>query len=71
LEFCYLYRCSTEQIPFYQVRGLSKTIYLANMGSGPTTVVSFDDGITWNKTYYECDKVLKKTFFDFEIICCC
>ncbi|CAF1083583.1 unnamed protein product [Rotaria sp. Silwood1] len=50
--------CSTEQIPFYQVPGLSKSIFLANVASEPTTVVSFDNGHTWNKTHYECDKMM-------------
>jgi hypothetical protein len=56
---CCCYRCSKEQLPLYQVPGLSKSIYLANVASGPTTMVSFDGGINWNKTHYECDKVCK------------
>ncbi|CAF2846878.1 unnamed protein product [Rotaria sp. Silwood2] len=50
--------CSTEQIPFYQVRGLSKSVFLANVASEATAVVSFDDGLTWNKTRYECEKMM-------------
>ncbi|CAF3518075.1 unnamed protein product [Adineta steineri] len=50
--------CLTEQLPFYQVRGLPKSVYLANIASGPTTVISFDGGINWNKTHYECDKMM-------------
>ncbi len=34
-------------------------------------MVSFDDGVTWNKTYYECDKVLKKKLVQFEILYLC
>ncbi|CAF0753970.1 unnamed protein product [Adineta steineri] len=50
--------CLTEQLPFYLVRGLPKSVYLANIASGPTTVISFDGGINWNKTHYECDKMM-------------
>ncbi|CAF3131473.1 unnamed protein product [Rotaria socialis] len=50
--------CSTKQIPFYQVRGLLKTVFLANVGPEATTMVSFDNGVTWNKTHYECDKMM-------------
>ncbi|CAF0780089.1 unnamed protein product [Rotaria sordida] len=50
--------CSREQIPFYQVHGLSKSVFLANIAPEATTVVSFDGGITWNKTHYECNKMI-------------
>ena len=56
IEF-YSCRCSTEKLPFYQVRGLPKSVFLANVGSESTTVVSFNGGVAWNRTHYECDKV--------------
>jgi hypothetical protein len=49
----------------YQVRGLSKSVFLANVASGPTTMVSFDGGVNWNKTQYECDKVFKRVLWYF------
>lgn len=49
-------KCSTQLIPLYQVRGLAKRVFLANVATGPSTVVSFDGGMTWNRTFYECDK---------------
>ena len=50
-------RCSNQQVPLYQVRGLAARVYLANVATGPSTVISFDGGMTWNRTFYECDKV--------------
>jgi hypothetical protein len=59
------YRCSKEQLPLYQVQGLAKSVYLANVASGPTTMISFDGGINWNKTHYECDKVFRQVCYGF------
>ncbi|UJR37943.1 hypothetical protein I4U23_030628 [Adineta vaga] len=50
--------CSSKQVSLYQIHGLSRNVFLANIASEPTTVISFDNGINWNKTHYECDKMI-------------
>ena len=52
-----IFRCSSTQIPLYQIRGLTRNVFLANVASEQSTVVSFDGGVNWNKTYYQCDQV--------------
>lgn len=55
-----IFRCTKEQLPFYQVHGLGKSVYLANIGLKPVTMISYDGGLNWNRTFYECDKVKKE-----------
>ncbi|CAF1089380.1 unnamed protein product [Adineta ricciae] len=50
--------CSSTQIPLYQIRGLTRNVFLANVASEQSTLVSFDGGVNWNKTYYQCDQTI-------------